>query len=706
MHVLVTPILYLFAVAVVGQALTPSTFLTTIDQDRLKKVFKSSTPYTDLPTVHYSILGLKLLGDTSINNQEICSTITKLVDNKSVASLYHASAAAKGVGNCKFPVGDAQKVLSDAIKDSVPVADIFYAFSALKNLGLQVDNAKVTSALTEALKKDDSPQSAGYGFFVASQLTGDTKKIFDSIEDVVAQADEVDDKYLQGLGVDRALYIPSPSQMSLCDDDWGEKPYRFEGGLYTTALVVDGAYKLAAKEKKAPTMSDDKVVKFANYFLSRKHVHQLRAAYQLVSVIKTLTDNQFHIPVAITLASPVAVTSSSPNVKVQVTNLLGGSIGSLTVTADSAKHISSEAIVLSKKPFTSKDSSTYELNFMQAKPVRGFYKIIISAKPSKEDKKLLGLTGAEGSGVDRALYIPSPSQMSLCDDDWGEKPYRVEVKVTTQVSIENVEIGVADKDQTTAARTTKVQYPGKASTVFEADYHQKIIVKFQLKDKADGTKMSAHQTFLKLTNQKTNQEIIFVADAASNKFDLDIGSSAGQFGHLSGKYSMELIIGDAVIENPFSWALGEVSLNFPEGQTPKDKGLDRYAKKPEIKHLFREPEKRPAAVVSTVFTFLVLAPVLILVLLWMKIGVNVSNFPMSLSAVGFHLCLAAIFGLYYLYWVELNMFQTVRYLGLLALPTFIFGNRLLSGIASKRKGEKKSSSLYFLADEFHGNPNS
>ena len=29
------------------------------------------------------------------------------------------------------------------------------------------------------------------------------------------------------------------------------------------------------------------------------------------------------------------------------------------------------------------------------------------------------------------------------------------VKVTTQVSVENVDIGVADKDQTTAARTTK-----------------------------------------------------------------------------------------------------------------------------------------------------------------------------------------------------------------------------------------------------------
>jgi hypothetical protein len=38
-----------------------------------------------------------------------------------------------------------------------------------------------------------------------------------------------------------------------------------------------------------------------------------------------------------------------------VTNLLGGSIGSLTVTADSAKHIGSEAIVMSKKQLAAKD---------------------------------------------------------------------------------------------------------------------------------------------------------------------------------------------------------------------------------------------------------------------------------------------------------------------------------------------------------------
>lgn len=32
--------------------------------------------------------------------------------------------------------------------------------------------------------------------------------------------------------------------------------FQFEGGLYISALVVDGAYKLAEKAKKAPTISE------------------------------------------------------------------------------------------------------------------------------------------------------------------------------------------------------------------------------------------------------------------------------------------------------------------------------------------------------------------------------------------------------------------------------------------------------------------
>ena len=104
------------------------------------------------------------------------------------------------------------------------------------------------------------------------------------------------------------------------------------------------------------SLFQEKVVKFTNYFLSRKHVHQLKAASHTLAAIKTLTSNTYHIPVAVTLASSVSVSDSAPTVQVRVTNLLSAGLGKLTVTADSARHLGDDAVILSKKPFTASAS--------------------------------------------------------------------------------------------------------------------------------------------------------------------------------------------------------------------------------------------------------------------------------------------------------------------------------------------------------------
>ena len=41
--------------------------------------------------------------------------------------------------------------------------------------------------------------------------------------------------------------------------------------------------------------------------------------------------------------------------------------------------------------------SLYELNFMEAKPARGFYRLTVSVAPKKADSRLIGTTGAEVS---------------------------------------------------------------------------------------------------------------------------------------------------------------------------------------------------------------------------------------------------------------------------------------------------------------------
>ena len=109
-----------------------------------------------------------------------------------------------------------------------------------------------------------------------------------------------------------------------------------------------------------------------------------------------------------------------------------------------------------------------------------------------------------------------------------------------------------------------------------------------------------------------------------------------------------------------------------------------YEPKPEINHIFREPEKRPPSFVSDAFTVVILGTFVLLLGLWVKIGVNVSNFSFSLSALGFHSGLALIFGLFFVSWLQMDMFQTLKCLSGIALLTFLSGHSLLKDMSKKR----------------------
>lgn len=79
------------------------------------------------------------------------------------------------------------------------------------------------------------------------------------------------------------------------------------------------------------------------------------------------------------------------------------------------------------------------------------------------------------------------------------------------------------------------------------------------------------QTFVRLHNQKTGQEVVFVAEPDSKnvyKFELDTSERKTEFDSASGTYTLYLIIGDATLENPIlwnvvcSWKCGDVVLRW------------------------------------------------------------------------------------------------------------------------------------------------
>lgn len=216
---------------------------------------------------------------------------------------------------------------------------------------------------------------------------------------------------------------------------------------------------------------------------------------------------------------------------------------------------------------------------MSSNPGKGVYKVALSAS-SAQESRLVGNVGA-----------------------------LVEVKVLTKIVIDEAELGVADSDQSTAAKMKRVNYPKKHDGVLEADSHQKLILKFVLREPQSKEVITVHQAFVRLSHRETQQEIFFVAEPDVNdvyKFDLDLATKAKDFLFTSGLYSMDLIIGDAVsnsvvviskvmfhchpyfqvIENPTVWQVADLQLTFtaPASGVPKPAGTaTMYRPKPEIK---------------------------------------------------------------------------------------------------------------------------
>ncbi|NXC58238.1 RPN2 glycosyltransferase, partial [Aleadryas rufinucha] len=618
-----------------AQALVPSHRLAARDLARLRAVLER--PFTDVRDAYYSIVGLSSLGARVADEKAACKFIKSHVDSSSVESLFYAAQSIQVLSGCEVTISnETRELLLAAVSEDSSVTQIFHAVGALSGFGLPLASQEALSALTARLSKEESVLATIQALETASYLSqqADLSSIVEEIEDLVARLDDLGGVYLQ-----------------------------FEEGIETTALFVAAAYKLSDHVGTEPAIKEmcdwlflflDQVIQLMNAIFSKKNFETLSEAFSVARAAGSLSQNRFHLPIIVVPDGPAAVSHHQPVLRLQVTNVMSQLLTQVSVKLDQAKSVSSKATVLQQLPFTL-SGDFFELNFMNVKPASGYYDFSISVDGDKR-------------------FIANKVELK--------------VKVSTEVGITNVDLSTVDKDQSIAPKTTRVTYPAKAKGSFTADSHQNFALSFQLIDVNSGAELIPHQTFVRLHNQKTGQEVVFVAEPDSKnvyKFELDTSERKTEFDSASGTYTLYLIIGDATLENPILWNVADVVITFPEEDAPSTvQSKNLFVPKPEIQHLFREPEKRPPTVVSNTFTALVLSPLLLLLILWIKIGANISNFSFTPSTIVFHMGHAAMLGLMYVYWTQLNMFQTLKYLAILGGITFLAGNRMLAQKAVKR----------------------
>ncbi|XP_053675449.1 dolichyl-diphosphooligosaccharide--protein glycosyltransferase subunit 2 [Anopheles nili] len=613
---------------------TVTSHLTAQDQQRFTKIFDEGLKSTDLQSLYYSSVNVALpAGDVASACKRLFALHTESKLNDFEKNFYLIGAR-KNFG-CKeaLPAKVETTVKAALTKDASTAQEIYYNLNSAKLAGLTVDEKVRTTLgknLQTVLKKDDSLNSLGHAFSVAAELGTAGAFAYDRIEEAFVQADEVDGRMLQ-----------------------------FEGGLSITALIVNGGFKLATSLSKPAPITVEQAVKFATYFLSRASVQTPKGVSVLLEALKVLAAQKTIAPICVRLADNGQLLPESPVLKVRVCDLLGKplspALAALSTTVVS--RTTNEALVSKVNLVPSKDDATlYTYNLKSASPTRGQFRVDVEASPSYRQQLTVSVLG--------------------------------------KVRVNSLEVGVGDTDSAASSvKRQTVAHPSKLATPLNADSQQKVVLKTVLVDDASGKPITVHQAFVLLRHQETRQEIIFVAEADSTKaykFEMDVGARATDFGHKNGLYELRLIVGDALLSNSFQWYLADVELKFTlaDGQSaPTRNGAVHRKPLPEIVHQFRAPEKRPPRFVSDLFTALCIAPIVILFALWAKLGVNVKNFPLSLGAIGFHLGLGAILVLFVVFWLRLNMFDTIRYLIPLALFTFICGNRMLRKIA--RGGSEK-----------------
>ncbi|XP_061367464.1 dolichyl-diphosphooligosaccharide--protein glycosyltransferase subunit 2 [Gastrolobium bilobum] len=439
------------------------------------------------------------------------------------------------------------------------------------------------------------------------------------------------------------------------------------GSLSTTSSVVRGVTAFAAVTSGKINLSGDKILGLAKFFLGMGIPGDAKDFFNQVESLAFLESNRVSIPLILSLPETVYSLTRKVQLKVRVNTVLGSAAPPLTVKL--VRAFSTGA----------KDSAIIESKELQYDAESGSH--VLDAFPNNVD-------------VGPYVFV---FEILLHDSD-SEKVYatggqiQVPIYVTGIIEVGKAEIAVLDSDLGNVETQKTLDLAGNDAVSLSANHLQKLRFSFQLAT-PHGHVFKPQQAIFKLRHE-TMVEHIFVVGNTGKKFEiiLDFLGLVEKLFYLSGRYDIELTVGDAVMENSFLRLLGHVELDLPEAPEkaarpplPPVDPYSRYGPKAEIIHLFRAPEKRPPQNLSLAFLGLTLLPFIGFLVGLLRLGVNLKNFPGSAVpatfAILFHLGIAAVLLLYVLFWLKLDLFTTLKTLGLVGAFLMFVGHRILSHLA-------------------------
>ncbi|CAH2078395.1 unnamed protein product [Thlaspi arvense] len=537
--------------------------------------------YKSLEEAYEALKTLEILGvdKKSDLSSATCENVVKVLGSPS-STLKDAFYALKVNGILKCKTGedvpkDIVSQLQAGVKDAKLLLDFYYSVGGLVLVKEQFSGTDLSLGDAEAIFRSIKAFSHSDGRWRYSSNNAESSTFaaglgLETLAGVISLApSEIDQSLIQTL---KSGIVKLFDNIKKYDDG----TFYFdesEGPISTTASVIRGLTSFAASDSSGWDLPGNKIVGLAKFFLGVGTPGDAKDFFNQIDALACLEDNrqcyfhalfmqfvfgllQFSVPLILSLPFTVISLTKKEPLKVKVSTVLGSKAPALSVKLVQALSSGSKgsSVINNQELKFDADSATY---FLDSFP--------------------------ESFDVGKYTFV----FQILLDDSAHEKIYiteartKVPISATGAISIENAEIAVLDSDIGSVESQKKLDLTKDGGVSLSANHLQKLRLSFQL------TTPLGHD-FLGLVEKLY---------------------------YLSGKYEIQLTIGDASMENSLLSNIGHIELDLPErpekAPRPPPQSTDlysRYGPKDEISHIFRVPEKLPAKQLSLVFLGLIVLP--------------------------------------------------------------------------------------------------
>ncbi|KAJ4870480.1 Dolichyl-diphosphooligosaccharide--protein glycosyltransferase subunit 2 [Raphanus sativus] len=667
-------VLLILSVAICNAATVPHPISDSHRSAALDVFLPLDGPHKSLEEAYEALKALEILGidKKSDPSSAGCENVVKVLASPSSAlkDVFYALSV-NGILKCKsgedVPKDIVSKLQAGA-KDAKLLLDFYYPVRGLVLVKEQFSGTDLTLGDAEAIFRSVKGLSQSDGRWRYSSNNPESSTFaaglaFETLAGVISLApSEIDQSLIQTLKTGILKLFDSIQKY----DDGTFYFDGSEGPISTTASVIRGLTSFAASESTGLNLRGDKIVGLAKFFLGVGIPGDAKDFFNQIDALACLEDNRFSVPLILSLPTTVISLTKKEPLKVKVSTVLGSKAPALSVKLTEALNSKGSSVINNQELKFDADSATYFLDSFPKNFDVGKYTFVFEI---------------------------------LLDESANEKAYiteaqtKVPIAATGAISIENAEIAILDSDVGSVESQKTLDLTKDGAVSLSANHLQKLRLSFQLTTPL-GLVFKPHQAFLKLKHE-SQVEHIFLVKTSGKKAELvlDFLGLVEKLYYLSGKYEIQLTIGDASMENSVLSNIGHIELDLParpeKAPLPPLQPTDlysRYGPKAEISHIFRVPEKLPAKQLSLVFLGLIVLPFIAFLIGLTRLGVNIKSFPSSVgaatSALLFHGGIGAVLLLYVLFWLKLDLFTTLKALSLLGVFLLFVGHRTLSGLAA------------------------